>query len=289
VHYNTVVRGQHNKMQSLQAQYERFVSATASPETSWRYSKSLDAFFGYFPEKKDPKDFSKMDVEDFKAYRRKAGVSATTVNYDLQIVRAFWNWLIQMEAAVYNPATVRRLKQTDPVRQSLSESSQSAMYDACLNDTERLLVALSLSTGLRGKTLAQLETCDFYPERNLLIVPPSKIKTGRSLELPVREDVMALVAKLPEGNIWGTKPVDSGVLSRKFTKILQRIGVPLKGIRTARRTIATTLLRNQVDVRLVANVLGHKNISTTSKYLTPATNQEISAAIGRLPVGAKTV
>lgn len=267
----------------LQGQYERFVDATASRETSRRYSKSLNVFFDYYPEKADPREFSKFDVEDFKAYRRKKGVSATTVNYDIQIVRAFFNWLINMDVMSYNPATVRRLKQKDPVRHSLAESAQVAVYGACLNDNERLLVGLALTTGLRCATLVQLEKSEFDFERGMLVIPPEKMKTGRAMEAVVLPSELALVQPLQEGRIWGDWAKTTDALSRRFTLIMKRVGLSLRGLRTARRTVATTLLRNGSDVRLVANVLGHKNISTTSKYLTPATNVEIATAIGALP------
>lgn len=267
----------------LQAQYERYIEATASRETWTRYSKSLTSFFCYYPEKIDPREFSKMDIEDYKAYRRKKGVSATTVNYDIQIVRAFFNWLINMEVMTYNPAIVRRLKQQEPVRSSLAESAQVAVYDACLNAQERLLVGLALTTALRSKTLVQLEKSDFDLERGMLIIPPSKIKTRRALELPIMPTEITLVQPLTEGNIWGSWAATPKALSRRFSLILKRAGISLRGLRTARRTVATTLLRSGVDVRLVRDILGHKSIATTNKYLTPATNVEIAAVIGALP------
>jgi site-specific recombinase XerD len=270
-----------------QAGYERFVKLTASYETYVRYSKSLNTFFDYFPEKSEPSDWSRHDMDDFRNYRRKAGVSATTVNYDLQIVRAFFNWMIDMEMATYNPAAkVRRLKQTEPVRQSLTPDSQSELYAACLNDKERLLVGLALSTGLRGKTLTQLEKKEFNFEMGMLVVPPEKMKTDRAMELPIRASELALVAALPEGNLWGDWAKTTDALSRRWTLILKRIGSPLRGLRTARRSVATTLLRNGADIRLVADVLGHRKIETTMKYLTPATRSQVSAAIATLPTGA---
>lgn len=270
-------------LSKLQAQYERYVDATASVETGKRYSKSLNTFFAYFPEKADPREFSKADVEDFKAYRRKKGVSATTVNYDIQIVRAFWNWMIDMDAVTFNPAKVKRLKQKDPVRHSLAESAQVDVYAACLNANERLLVGLALTTGLRCKTLIQLERRDFDLERSMLVIPPEKLKNGRSLELPIMAPERVLIRELPEGRLWGDWAKTTDALSRRFTLILKRVGITLRGLRTARRTVATTLLRNGVDVRLVRDILGHANISTTNKYATPATNVEIASAMGVLP------
>lgn len=275
-----------NMLLKLQARYESYVSSTASPQTRDRYAKSLNAFFSYFPEKTDTREFSRSDIEDYKAYRRKAGVSATTVNYDVQIVRAFWNWMVDMEAATYNPASsVKRLKQQEPVRQSLTESSQIAVYGACLNANERLLVGLALSTGLRCKTLVELEKSEFDLERGMLVIPPEKMKAGRALELPLRADVIILVRELSEGRLWGNWALTTDALSRRFTLLMKRAGISLRGLRTARRTVATTLLRNGVDVRLVRDILGHKSISTTNKYATPATNAEISTAISNLPTG----
>lgn len=267
----------------LQGQYECYVDATASRATSQRYSSSLNRFFGYFPEKLDPREFSKMDVEDFKAYRRKAGIGATTVNYDIQVVRAFFNWLINMDVMNYNPATVKRLKQQEPVRMSLTESAQIDVYAACLNAKERLLVGLALTTALRCKTLQELEKSDFDLERGMLVIPPSKMKTGRALELSVMPTEITLVRALSDGGLWGKWAPTTKALSRRFTLILKRVGVSLRGLRTARRTVATTLLRNGTDVRLVRDILGHRSISTTNKYATPATSAEIAKAIGALP------
>lgn len=273
-----------NILVKLQAQYEKHVYATTSPTSAHRYTKSLDAFFSYFPEKVEPSEFTKMDVEDFKAYRRKAGVSATTVNYDIQIVRAFWNWMIDMGATTYNPATVKRLRQKDPLRESLSEPEQKAVYAVCLNANEKLLVGLALSTALRCKTMVELEKSNFDLNRGMVNIPAEKMKSGRALELPLRADVVELVRELPEGRLWGDWARTTEALSRRFTLILKRAGTGLRGLRTARRTVATTLIRNGADVRLVKDLLGHTDIKMTMKYLTPATSAELSAAIARMPV-----
>lgn len=268
----------------LQAQYEQYINATASRETSKRYTKSLNAFFDYFPEKADPREFAKLDVEDFKAYRRKKGVSATTVNYDITVLKGFWNWMINMDAVTYNPVTVKRLRQKEPLRLSLTEPEQRDVYAACLNASEKLLVALSLSTALRCQSMVELEKSNFDFERGMLSIPAEKMKSGRALELPLRADVIELVRALPEGRLWGPWAKNSDALSRRFTLILKRAGIGLRGLRTARRTVATTLLRNGADVRLVRDLLGHTDIKMTMKYLTPATSSELSAAIARMPV-----
>lgn len=270
-------------LHNLQADFERYIDATATSATGRRYSQSLERVFQHFPEKGDPKEFSPTDIDDYKAYARKRGLSATTVNYDVQIVRAFFNWCIRQSAMTYNPAITRKLKQKEPVRTSLSEEAQRQVYGCCLDDRERLLVGLALTTGLRVTTLVQLEKSEFDLDTGIVNIPPEKLKNGRGLSLPLAATELELVRALPEGNLWGSWAKTPIALSRRFTLILRRAGIGLNGLRTARRTVATTLLRNGVDVRLVRDLLGHSSIATTNKYATPATSEELSAAIGVLP------
>jgi integrase/recombinase XerD len=268
----------------LQADYERFVDATASRRTGRLYSISMNRFFDYFPEKTDPRDFAPMDIDDYRAYARKRGLSAVVVNYDVQIIRAFFNWCIRQDAMSYNPAAnTRKLKTKEPVRTSLSEEAQRQVYAACLDDRERLLVGLALTTGLRPVTLVQLEKSEFDLERKVLSIPPEKMKTSRGIELPIMQTEIELVRALPKGNLWGAWAKTSIAISRRFSLVLSRAGLGRQGLRTARRTVATTLLRNGVDVRIVRDLLGHTNIATTNKYLTPATNDEILSALEIMP------
>ena len=267
-----------------QAAYEHFVRLTASPASSHRYSHCLDVFFDYFPDKTEPGHFSRSDVDKFRAYRRKKGVSARTVNYDIQIIKAFFNYLIREELATFNPAaTVSKLREMEQPKYSLSDIDQEQLYAACLNENEKLLVGLSLTTGLRCKSLVELERKNFDFIRKVVIIPPEKMKSGRALELPIRDELLALIHKRDEGKIWGTWAPKDAALSRRFNLLLQRIGISLKGLRTARRSVATTMLRNGADIRLVRDMLGHTSITTTSKYLTQATTAELRDAMSTLP------
>jgi site-specific recombinase XerD len=271
-------------IKKYQGAYERYVANTTTIATAQRYSKALSAFFERFPEKTEPNEFARMDVEDFRAARRKSGTSARSVNYEVQCVNSFWNWMMNMELASYNPTNkVRRLREQDTARYSLSEEQQAQLYGATLSEMEACLVGLALTTGLRSTTLAQLERSDVDFDRGFLVIPPAKMKTQRALELPLRGDILELLREMPEGNLWGAWAKTERALSRRFSKVCQRAGIPLKGLRTARRTCATTLLRNGADVRIVRDWLGHRNISTTSKYCTPATSEEAKAALELLP------
>jgi len=274
-----------SELHDLQASFERYVTLTTTQRTAERYCKSLTSFFSRFPDRTKPEDFTRRDVEDFRIWRLRDGVSPRTINYELGVIRAFWNWLLQMERVCWNPVSqVKRLREKEPPKTSLSVSEQMDLQKGCFSSQDHILVALSLNTGLRGETLAALEKSDIDYERLCLSIPATKMKTGRNHEIPLPAWVIKTVENIPDGRIFEGYAKDAASIRYHWNAICRRAGIQPRGIRTARRSFATTLLRSGADLKLVQDLLGHKNISTTSKYLTPADSQTTRDAVNRLPV-----
>lgn len=271
----------------MQAKYENYITLTASRKTAIRYSQALEKFFSFFTDKKTPEEFTRLEMEDFKIARIREGVKARTVNYELQIVRSFWHWMMRMDETAYNPASrVKRLKEIEPPRQSLSLEEQKRIYataNATGHPMDLLFVGLALSTGLRAETLVQLETSDVDFSECALRIPAEKLKARRNHDIPIRQSELDLLRQLPEGRIFEGYATNAHALSAKFSSLCKRSGVALRGLRTARRTFATTLLRSGADLGIVQSLLGHRNITTTSRYLTPADQTQTRAALEKLP------
>ena len=258
---------------------------TTSRETARRYAKSLHAFFSRFPDRTHPEEFTRRDVEDFRIWRLREHISPRTVNYDITIVRAFWNWLMDQDRVAWNPAAqVKRLKEREAVKSSLTVAEQLQLQKGCYCWADKALVALCLTTGLRGATLVQLEKSEINFERGCLTIPAEKMKAGRNHEIPLAGWVLSILKDAPEGKIFQGYAKNTFGVSYRWNNICRRAGVAGKGIRTARRTFATTLLRSGADLKLVQDLLGHKNVLTTSRYLTPADSQTTRDAVNKLPV-----
>lgn len=274
------------KLHDLQARYEKYVLLTTTHRTAVRYAQCLDNFLRRFADKTDPTEFVRADIEDYRILRLREGINARTINYEVQILHAFWNWMMDMGYISWNPCNrVKRLKMKEPERKSLTLEQQERLYETsrALRLHDQILVAIALSTGLRVETLIQLETSEVDFADSRLVIPADKMKAGRNHEIPLRADVLELLRQLPPGRIFQGYARTAQTLSRRWNSLCQRAQIPLRGLRTARRTFATTLLRSGGDLRMVQDLLAHKNISTTSRYLTPADSATVRKALEKLP------
>ena len=267
-------------------------SLITTRKTAIRYSRCLENFFRRFPDYTQFEHFGQRDIEDYKIIRTREGITPQTVNYEVQILRAFWEWLLTMEYAAWNPAKqTKYLKTRESERRSLSLEQQEMLYQAalvvgrselqCLQN--QLLVGLALSTGLRGETLCQLTKADVDWEQGSLLIPGEKMKTGRPLGIPLREAELELIKAIPYDRLFEKFAPTGAAISYRFNSLCRIAGVTLRGIRTARRSFATTLLRSGADIRMVKDLMGHTNIATTSRYVTPADDITVRAAIAKLP------
>ena len=151
-------------------------------------------------------------------------------------------------------------------------------------DPYATLWALALSTGLRQGELLGLAWADIDLERGLLHVrrslthlptgdvlgEPKSASSRRSVRLGqaiidrlARHRAAGLVATGPVFRREDGRPLSASIVLKAWHQALKRAGLPLIRFHDARHSVATTLLARGLSARLVADVLGHANVSTT--------------------------
>lgn len=283
------------ELEQWTTQFYTAMRLTGSQATATRYEIALNNFFKRFPEKRKLIDFFRTDVEDYKILRARDNIHPRTINYEVAVVKAFWNWLIEAHGMqIWNPASnVKRVREPQQKRKALSEDTLKAIVGACQNDTERLIVLLGMTTGLRGGELVSLQWGDIDFEGQTITLDAERTKSRKGRIVPLRSDVIALLQmrapadksqpENPPRRVFEGIGNDARTLRRKFHVVCNRAGVGKVGLHALRHSYATTLLRNGADLRTVQDLLGHSDIKTTAGYLAPQAVEKSRKLLDLLP------
>jgi integrase len=273
-------------IRTWQAKFENQVHYTSTRGTARRYGFALENFLKRFPEKKKPEDFFRSDVEDYKILRMREEIAARTLNFELAVVKAFWNWMMEVapQEVGYNPASkVKRLREPENTKRPVPEEVLKAVLGAVKTDLEKLVVLTALTTGLRGVELERLRWEWVDLDQGLLAIPGEGTKTGRSRTLPLRPDVAELLGQWERTHPLVFEGRSADDLRNIWKRVLHRAGFQGIGLHALRRTYATLLLRNGADVRTVQELLGHTNLKTTTGYLEPQSVEHTRDLLRLLP------
>ena len=264
-----------------------YMRLTASKATVIRYSKGIQPFLDRFQDKIYLEDVMRVDIEDYKLIRLREGKAPRTVNFELSVLRAMWNWLIDIhDLPIFNPASkIKHLKEPEQVRKAIREEALVALFGACEGYHEALLLRLGLTTGLRGQTMLLLDWKDIDLTSKQIEIPAEKLKSGRGQTLPLRDDVVELLGKFEtkEGRVFEGYAGAMSTMREKWNSLVRRAGLQGITLHQLRHTFGTMMLRAGGDLRTVQEMLGHKSMKTTALYLSPAGDERCRELIAALP------
>lgn len=208
-----------------------------------------------------------------------------TVKSALSSLRSFFNWAMRRGHRTDDPTLgIPSPKEPDCIPSALDESELSKLLQAIntipagLTLTRRWhwtrnarLVYLMLYAGLRMQEVVDLRWRDVDFKANTLLVRNGK--GGRCRALPLHPRLRAILhAAASDCADDAVVGIRSGAPTsrdhdRIFREWLPRLGVTGIHAHRLRHTFATELLRNKVDIRSIQVLMGHKDISTTMRYL----------------------
>lgn len=198
--------------------------------------------------------------------------------------------LEQVLLAVARPAT-------DPPPKYLSPEQQEQLLDAPDRRTAggrrdyAILLCLA-RLGLRAGEIARVRLEDVDWQQGTLSLHQTKGRRARSLPLPA--DVgQAWVGYLRRGRPPTTlreifvsshpiaRPMSPGSISNLVSRAVTRAGLslPSRGAHLFRHTVATQLIQKGASFKAVADLLGHQQIATTSRYA--KVNRPMLAAVAQ--------
>lgn len=240
------------------------------------------------------KDILKSDTEDLEKYLKHIkNLESTTVAHKITSIKSYFNYNIKRGIVSVNPAdNVSRPKLTKHLPEYLTEEEVGKLLDVEVKSPydyrNKTILELLYSSGIRISELVNIKTPNYDSEECLIRImgkgSKERIVPLGDYAVNIMNDYMnnyrPLINKKHTDYVFINNRGDK--VSRQFIfKVIKKEALK-KGIKkdisphTLRHTFATHLLKNGADLRIIQELLGHENISTTQIY-THVTNNKLKS------------
>jgi site-specific recombinase XerD len=240
-----------------------------SPNTLKVYSYAVanfSAFHGRSPDK--------LGIEDVRAYRLhliQRGLKATSINPIVGALRFFYGTTLgQKELAEQIPFA----RKEDTLPAVLSRDQIMQLLRAEPNLKMRTAFTTIYAAGLRVSEVVALTVRDIDSARMVIRIQQAKGRKDRYVMLS--EQLLVILraywkrTRSPHWLFPGpdlSKPVTTRSLQRTFRWAADAAGFEgAVTVHTLRHSFATHLLEQGVDIRVIQDLLGHRQITSTTRY-----------------------
>ena len=219
---------------------------------------------------------SESDIDSFKEDLTQNDYTAKSISRKLNSIKNFFSHLKNEKIIDIDPSIeVKHPKYENDLPKILKPVEYRSLRDACRNDSRATaIVELMLQAGLRIKEIENLKL-DNIKDNDILI---ESYESHPVRNVPLNNSAKTALQKyLNDGryptrskNVFVTK-TGKTLLARNIRSLLNRffIKADIKGIKVndLRNTFIVFQLKSGVPIDVVSQVVGHKRISTTEKYL----------------------
>ena len=259
----------------FQEEYLRYLKANTRPTTYVRYRKALQHFTDFLQSYGNPSpklsQISFQLIEEYKQERSKV-VKPLTVNVELKVLKALYNFALKCKCARENPVSkVSFYREVEKKPRFLQEREiEDLLYNS--NGLYPVLYTF-LKTGLRKSELINLRWEDIDYRRKYIRVESKedwRTKTGNTREIPFGDDLLGVLKKLPKtsdyvflnsnGRKYGFH------LTERVKRLAKSIGISDMTVHALRHTFISHMVMNGVDLVSVKELAGHSDIKTTMRY-----------------------
>jgi len=239
---------------------------------SWKndrsYLKGMKKFFKKFY----LDEITSLSVEKFKTWKQKEGVTKSTVNRYLAVLRKMLNvakeWEYLPESRVIK---FKLYSETDNLKERiLSPEEEKNLFKASAQYL-KLILRVALHTGMRRGEILNLKWSQIDFDKKVIRV--ERTKSGKIRFIPINEFLMRelLLQKQMKSSKFVFTNVATGKqfvdIKRAFLGACKRAGIENLRFHDLRHTFASRLIENGVDIITVKTLLGHSSVRTTERYL----------------------
>lgn len=225
------------------------------------------------------------DVEAFRNARKTKGLSAVSINHDLRLLRKMFNWAIRKGYVARTPFKIGTeaavsLEREIPRHKRFAAPDVEDKLLAASDPYLRAVVTAMLDTACRPGEILSLQWGDVSLTRRELTIRAEKEKTRRERIVPISSRLLAILElrqhdldgrKLPaDAYVFGDeigRSVKSALVRAAWIKAATAAGLVDFQLRDLRHEAGSRFDEAGMPILYVSKMLGHSNLTTTSRYL----------------------
>lgn len=279
------------------------MSIDKSDSTIKTYIEHIQAFAKWFEETNcidfDPAVITEIDIRDMRSYLQGTRhLKETTINLRLASLKCYFSFLESEKYIKHNPArNIRKIKLQSPnIAKSLDEQTYRALRRHVYRGGNKAHIAMFeifTRCGVRNFELINIRLTDFdISDRKGTLKIVGKLNKVRYI--PLHKDVRDAInnwmeirknIKTEYDNLFISErktPYTRSGIWKIFKKYCEQIGITDVTIHSFRHYFCRTLLKNGVDISVVAKLAGHSSGFVTAQVYTIPRQEELEAAIETL-------
>ena len=252
-----------------------------SQNTIDAYRRDLETFieFCFIKFSVDEKNISRLIVNTYLRDLHENHYNPTSISRKIASLRGYYRWLSANEKISSNPIdTIEMPKLPQRLPKVISVEDIKKMLAENLNPLERVELELLYGSGLRVSELVDLKTNSFDLSQKYLVargkgakerIVPFNNVSANAIEdyLKIRDFILKKFRIDTKNFLINTE--GRFVTRQDVYNFIHKLGEKFhKNIspHTMRHSFATHLLENGADLRVVQELLGHSDVSTTQLY-----------------------
>jgi integrase/recombinase XerD len=250
-----------------------------SKNTCYSYKKDLDKYLSF----NNKEDISKKDIENYIEYLSKSEVKSSTITRNIVSIKSYHKYISRVYDYKDPSESILRPNQAIRLPEVLTKEEVEKLLDIETKDAfsyrNKAMLELMYATGLRVSELVSLSVNDIDFE-NATVRCFGKGSKERIVPIVdyalniVKEYLENYRTSMLKGYITDSLFLNNHgkLMTRQgFFKIIKQIALTKEITKNIhphmlRHSFATHILENGADLRIIQELLGHENISTTQIY-----------------------